>query len=370
MPLTSGDVAWLGLLWASAARRRSVRSRSRSGRIIRLRRATAEGYLAARSPTWGGLHGEEDRCRGRGGAGHDGIGVHGRCGAVHTGRRLGPLRGLLRRRRGSGAVVGLPVGHARDRRRRGEPGAGHRRRGRRRRDRRRRGLHPPRPRRRHRRRAVVLVHLQRPRRPPIPPRSPTATARTRRRSRTSRATAPTWPRPSPAGSTASASPAWRRTPPSSALKACTIAGYCFADSVAAALRYAGDQQIDVVNLSLFADPYLFYCQQRRRAAQHPEDAVRARRATPSSVASSSWRRPATRSRTSATRRPTPSAPIGRRTPTSSREVGNQCSVAPVRAARRRHGGRHRRRRRWPATPTPGTRSTSPHPAVTPPRRRA
>ncbi len=44
-----------------------------------------------------------------------------------------------------------------------------------------------------------------------------------------------------------------------ALKACTIAGYCFADSVAAALRYAGDQHLDVVNLSLFADPYLYYC---------------------------------------------------------------------------------------------------------------
>lgn len=43
------------------------------------------------------------------------------------------------------------------------------------------------------------------------------------------------------------------------LKACTIAGYCFADSVAAALRYAGDQQLDIVNLSLFADPYLYYC---------------------------------------------------------------------------------------------------------------
>ena len=43
------------------------------------------------------------------------------------------------------------------------------------------------------------------------------------------------------------------------LKACTISGFCFADSVAAALRYAGDQQLDVVNLSLFADPYLYYC---------------------------------------------------------------------------------------------------------------
>jgi subtilisin family serine protease len=44
-----------------------------------------------------------------------------------------------------------------------------------------------------------------------------------------------------------------------ALKACTVNGYCFADSVAAALRYAGDQRLDVVNLSLFADPYLYFC---------------------------------------------------------------------------------------------------------------
>lgn len=43
------------------------------------------------------------------------------------------------------------------------------------------------------------------------------------------------------------------------LKACTEVGFCFADAVAAALRYAGDQQLDIVNLSLFADPYLFYC---------------------------------------------------------------------------------------------------------------
>ena len=43
------------------------------------------------------------------------------------------------------------------------------------------------------------------------------------------------------------------------LKACTIVGYCFADSVAAALRYAGDKRLDVVNLSLFADPYLYFC---------------------------------------------------------------------------------------------------------------
>ncbi len=44
-----------------------------------------------------------------------------------------------------------------------------------------------------------------------------------------------------------------------AIKACTVAGFCFADSVAAALRYAGDQHLDVVNLSLFADPWLYFC---------------------------------------------------------------------------------------------------------------
>jgi subtilisin family serine protease len=43
------------------------------------------------------------------------------------------------------------------------------------------------------------------------------------------------------------------------LKVCSIAGYCFVPSVVAALRYAGDQHLDVVNLSLFADPYLYYC---------------------------------------------------------------------------------------------------------------
>jgi subtilisin family serine protease len=44
-----------------------------------------------------------------------------------------------------------------------------------------------------------------------------------------------------------------------ALKACTVGGFCFVDSVAAALRYAGDNGIDIVNMSLFADPYLYYC---------------------------------------------------------------------------------------------------------------
>jgi subtilisin family serine protease len=48
-----------------------------------------------------------------------------------------------------------------------------------------------------------------------------------------------------------------------ALKICTEVGYCFADSVAAALRYAGDQKLDIVNMSLFADPYLYYCKNKK-----------------------------------------------------------------------------------------------------------
>jgi subtilisin family serine protease len=61
------------------------------------------------------------------------------------------------------------------------------------------------------------------------------------------------------------------------LKACTKVGYCFADSVAAALRYAGDQQLDIVNLSLYADPYLYYCKseaEQRAILRELESAAR------------------------------------------------------------------------------------------------
>ena len=73
------------------------------------------------------------------------------------------------------------------------------------------------------------------------------------------------------------------------LKACTIIGFCFVDSVAAALRYAGDQHLDVVNLSLFADPYLYYCSNdagQRAMYQEMKDAAK----YASSVASS-WSPP-------------------------------------------------------------------------------
>jgi subtilisin family serine protease len=62
-----------------------------------------------------------------------------------------------------------------------------------------------------------------------------------------------------------------------AIKACTVVGFCFADSVAAALRYAGDQRLDVVNLSLFADPFLYYCKsdaEQRAILKDLEDAAR------------------------------------------------------------------------------------------------
>ena len=47
------------------------------------------------------------------------------------------------------------------------------------------------------------------------------------------------------------------------LKVCTVGGLCFVDSVAAALRYAGDHELDIVNMSLFADPYLYYCKSEK-----------------------------------------------------------------------------------------------------------
>jgi subtilisin family serine protease len=54
-----------------------------------------------------------------------------------------------------------------------------------------------------------------------------------------------------------------------AIKACNWQTYCFADSVAAAIRYAGQIRVDIVNMSLFADPYLYYCgNDARQRAQY------------------------------------------------------------------------------------------------------
>ena len=62
-----------------------------------------------------------------------------------------------------------------------------------------------------------------------------------------------------------------------AIKVCTSMGFCFADSVTAGLRYAGDLRLDVVNMSLFADPYLYYCgndAQQRALYQSLKDAAK------------------------------------------------------------------------------------------------
>jgi subtilisin family serine protease len=44
-----------------------------------------------------------------------------------------------------------------------------------------------------------------------------------------------------------------------ALKAGTAEGFFFTDSVVDAITYAGDQRLDAVNMSFFADPWLFNC---------------------------------------------------------------------------------------------------------------
>ena len=114
-----------------------------------------------------------------------------------------------------------------------------------------------------------------------------------------------------------------------ALKACTIAGFCFADSVAAALRYAGDQRLDVVNLSLFADPYLYYCTNdaEQRAILKDLTERRALRAAARRGRRRLRRQRGGRSRPSDDRRR--SARTGRRTPPIEREVRNNCRVAPA-----------------------------------------
>ena len=61
------------------------------------------------------------------------------------------------------------------------------------------------------------------------------------------------------------------------LKAGTAEGYFFTQSVVDALRYAGDQRLDVVNMSFFADPWLFNCRndkEQKAIVQAISDAAR------------------------------------------------------------------------------------------------
>ena len=95
------------------------------------------------------------------------------------------------------------------------------------------------------------------------------------------------------------------------LKAGTEQGYFFTQSVVDALRYAGDQQLDVVNMSFFADPWLFNCRNDKEQKAIIKAISDCREVCRSSEASCSWPPPATRASTSTIRRPTRSARTSR-----------------------------------------------------------
>ena len=113
-----------------------------------------------------------------------------------------------------------------------------------------------------------------------------------------------------------------------ALKACTKVGYCFAESVAGALRYAGRQGIDVVNLSLFADPYLFYCKNeasQRRILQQLRRAARFATRNGVTIVASAGNEQADLQHPEVDT-VSPDWPEGTNI---DREIGNQCVVAPA-----------------------------------------
>ena len=114
-----------------------------------------------------------------------------------------------------------------------------------------------------------------------------------------------------------------------ALKVCTAGGYCFADSVAAALRYAGDVGLDIVNLSLFADPYLYYCKndaEQRRILKELESATRYAQQRGVLVVSSAGNEASDLQHPPETDTSSPNWPPGT---AEEREIGNQCRVAPA-----------------------------------------
>ncbi len=155
------------------------------------------------------------------------------------------------------------------------------------------------------------------------------TAPTRRRCRICRATAPTWPARSPAPVNGIGIAGVAPEATIVAIKACTIVGFCFADSVAAALRYAGDQRLDVVNLSLFADPYLYFCSNDAEQRAILQD-LRGRRRYAQQrgvvIVASAGNEADDLGHPDDRRR---SARTGRRTPRWSARSRNNCRVAPA-----------------------------------------
>ena len=90
------------------------------------------------------------------------------------------------------------------------------------------------------------------------------------RTSTTTVTAPTSPAPSVRPSTASASAASRPTPRSSTSAAARTAATSSSGPVVNALTYAGDNGLDVVNMSFYVDPWLYNCQRRRPGGRGEE----------------------------------------------------------------------------------------------------
>lgn len=113
-----------------------------------------------------------------------------------------------------------------------------------------------------------------------------------------------------------------------ALKACTRTGYCFAYAVMDALRAAGDLALDVVNLSLFADPYLYYCgndAEQRAIAQGLATAARYAQSRGVLIVVSNGNE-ADDLQHPTTDEISPDWPPDSATP---RDIGNQCRVLPA-----------------------------------------
>ena len=95
------------------------------------------------------------------------------------------------------------------------------------------------------------------------------------------------------------------------LKAGTEQGYFFTQSVVDALMYAGDQHLDVVNMSFFADPWLFNCRNDKEQKAIIKAISTAAQVRPAAGRACSSPPPATTASTSTIRSPTRSARTSR-----------------------------------------------------------
>ena len=151
------------------------------------------------------------------------------------------------------------------------------------------------------------------------------------------------------------------------LRAGQDSGYFFFYETVAALLYAGDMGLDVVNMSFFTDPWLYNCDSLddyvsgavtdgadRRTGDDPHGRARRPRRTPTSTASRWWPPPATATPTWPRRRAsTPSARTTRPAPSriaSSPTTASTCRPRGRTCCRSAPSGRRR--------PSPTSRTTA------------